>query len=151
DPSGRYVVANSWKLSTDPQQPFYPPYPGQPGGGTFTGTISVIDLDPVTNSVTIAPASEPPNPTSQPTANFTFSTTDSVATVACQLDGAAFGLCTTPTSMSYSGLGAGSHTFVVQSTDASGNVSSDSYTWTIGNAPPVNTSPPAITGSASQG
>jgi hypothetical protein len=151
DSTGRYLIANSYKLSTDPAQPLYPPFPLQPGGPTFTGTISVIDLDPVTNTVTIAPASEPPNPTSQSTANFTFTTADSVATQACQLDAGGFGLCTTPTSMSYTGLSAGSHTFVVHSTDAAGNVASDSYTWTISSAPPVNTSPPTIAGSASQG
>lgn len=130
DPSGRYLAVVSPYLSTQSRVD-YPPYPGQPNGPTITGTVTTIDLDPNPISVTIAPASEPPNPTTQTTASFTFSTNDDVSTVRCSLDGAAFGLCTSATTASYSGLGSGSHTFTVEAIDASGNTATDSYTWTV--------------------
>jgi hypothetical protein len=130
DPSGRYLEVVSPYLSTQSRVD-YPPYPGQPNGPTITGTVTTVDLNPNAISATIAPASEPPNPTTQTTASFTFSTNDDVSTVRCSLDGAAFGLCTSATTASYSGLANGSHTFTVEAIDASGNVASDSYTWTV--------------------
>ena len=52
DSTGGYVIANSPYLSTQ-SNATYPPYPGQPGGPTLTGTISVIKLDPNPIGVTI--------------------------------------------------------------------------------------------------
>ncbi len=130
DPAGRYVIAVSPFLSTD-TQPIYPPYPFDPGGSTLTGTAAVIALDPVAITVAIAPPSKPPNPTVQTSANFTFSTSDAVASVRCRLDNAVSGLCTGATTQTYTSLTPGSHTFAVSATDAAGNVASDSYTWTI--------------------
>jgi hypothetical protein len=135
DPTGRYVIAVSPFLSTDPQ-PIYPPYPFDPGGPTLTGTVAVVALDPVPITVTIAPSSEPPNPTTQTSANFTFSTSDAVASVRCRLDSAASGLCTSATTQAYPSLTPGSHTFTVAATDAAGIVASDSYTWTITSSAP---------------
>jgi hypothetical protein len=142
---GTYVVANSPRLSTE-SNPLYPPFPGQAGGPTTTGTISMIQLDPTPITVTIAPGSKPVDPTTQTTANFTFSTSDSVASDACSLDGAPLAPCGTETSQSYSSLPLGRHTFTVQATDAADITSQDSYSWTIGLAP-TPTSPPAISGS----
>jgi hypothetical protein len=131
DPTGRYVVASSPYLSTE-KQPLYPPFPGTPGAPTLTGTDSVITLDPVPIVVTIAPASKPKNPTNTKSASFSFSTSDAIATVACKLDGGAFGLCTTPGTQVYPSLAKGSHTFTVQATDAAGATSTASYMWTVG-------------------
>ena len=149
DPSGRYVIASSPFLSTQGFN-LYPPVAGQPGGPTATGTVSVITLDPVAIAVSITPSSEPANPTQLTTANFAFSTNDSVASVSCQLDGAPLGLCTSATSQQYSSLGSGPHTFTVQATDSAGNTASASYAWTVtgGTGGPVNTLPPTISGSA---
>jgi hypothetical protein len=102
----------------------------------------VIDLDPAPIAVTIG--AEPPNPSNQTSANFSFSVNDNVSTVRCKLDGGAFGLCTTPTTQSYTGLTNGSHTFTVQATDAAGNNVTGSYTWTISiPAPTVSITTPA--------
>jgi hypothetical protein len=130
DPTSRYVISASPLLSTQ-SNPIYPPFPPAPLAPTITGTVAAIQLDPAAIGVTIAPGSEPPNPTTQTSANFTFSTTDAVSSVACSLDGATASSCTTPTSQSYSSLPRRSHTFTVQATDAAGKVAKASYSWTI--------------------
>ena len=129
DSTGRFLIATSPFLATE-SQAIYPPYPLQ-GGPTATGTVSVIDLDPSPIAVTIAPSSEPANPTVLSSASFTFSVSDPVSTVQCQLDRAPFGPCSSSTSQAYSSLGVGSHTFTVQATDAAGNTAASSYTWVI--------------------
>ena len=146
DTSGRYVVANSPELSTESGlNGVYPPFT------PTTGTISVIDMIPNPIGVTIAPASEPANPTTQTSASFSFATTDDVSTVACARDTASFSACTSPTTQTYSGLSIGSHTFTVQTTDAAGHTATDSYTWTINPPAPTNSAVPTISGTAAQG
>ena len=130
DSSGRFLIATSPFLATESQATF-PPYPLQQGGPTATGTVSVIDLDPSPIAVTIAASSEPANPTVLTSASFTFSVSDPVSTVQCQLDGAPLGPCSSPGGQAYSSLAVGSHTFTVQATDAAGNAASSSYTWVI--------------------
>jgi Chitobiase/beta-hexosaminidase C-terminal domain/Bacterial Ig-like domain len=62
-------------------------------------------------------------------ATFSF-TGEAGATFECQLDGGAFGACTSP--KPYTLLADGSHTFNVRQRDAAGNASPNaSYTWTI--------------------
>ncbi len=141
DSTGTYVVANSPYLSTQSNS-IYPPY------AALTGTVSVIRLDPTLIGVSIS--ANPPNPTTQTGASFTFAPTDAVSTLSCSLDGAPLGPCTTATTQVYSGLAAGTHTFTVKAADAAGNVSSASYSWTIQQAP-ANTIAPSISGTASPG
>jgi hypothetical protein len=145
--TGRYLVATAPRLTSD-RAVTYPPYPLQTSGPTNTGTVSVIDLEPSPLSVSIAPASEPANPTSH-SANFSFAASDAVTTVQCSLDGAAPGPCTSPTTASYGSLGVGNHTFTVTATDATGATAQASYTWTIG--APHNSALPKISGTAQQG
>jgi hypothetical protein len=63
----------------------------------------------------------------------------------CALDASAPGPCTSPTSQSYSGLTAGSHTFTVRATDSSGHTASASDTWVVA-APPQSAAAPKVTG-----
>lgn len=149
DSSGAHLVASSPYLSTQKQRT-YPPFPLQSGGPFATGTLSDITLDPSAIAVSISPASEPTNPTAQTSASFSFSVDDAVAAVQCQLDGGLWLPCTTYTSQTYSSLGAGSHTFVVQATDSAGNTSSANYSWSV-TAPPESAEPPSISGSAIEG
>jgi hypothetical protein len=144
DSSGRFLIAASPFLATQ-TQPLYPPYPLQ-SGPTITGTMSVVDLDPSPIAVTITPSSEPANPTVQTSASFTFSVSDPVSTVQCQLDGAPFGPCSGPTSQAYSALGLGTHSFTVQATDAPGNTATSSYTWVVvqPSGPPVGPTTPVL-------
>jgi hypothetical protein len=152
-PSGRYVVTTAPNLSTE-TNPLYPLYPLS-GGPTNTGTVSVIDLEPSPLSMTVAQSSEPANPTTQTSANFTFAPSDAVTDVECSLDGAPLGACATPTTATYSSLAVGTHHFTVQATDATGATAQASYAWTIvkptvTSAPKV-TSAPTISGTAQQG
>ncbi len=149
-----YVVGSSPYLSGQ-SNITYPTFPA-PGLSSplNTGTISAIQLDPVAaDTPTINPSSEPGTSgqpyTTSASASFSFSTADTVSTVACSLDGSAYAPCTTLTSAQYSGLALGSHTFTVQATDAAGNNSTASYSWTIqaSQPPPTNTAVPVITGS----
>lgn len=163
-----YVAAtSSYQPTGESGSDLYPPFPpgisaypptppfsyGTSGNTDKTGTVVAIQVDPVTNSVAITPSSEPPSTTTETTARFSFSTADAVATVACSLDGAAYLPCATPTTMGYTSLAVGSHTFTVQSTDASGNTTSGQYTWNIGppTGPPADATPPTISGTAQLG
>jgi hypothetical protein len=152
DPTGRYMLMTSPDLPSE-SGTNYPPFPNQPGGPTATGTVSVLTLDPTPVAVSISSSSKPPNPTSQTTANFVFSTSDYVVSLECQLDGAPLSPCQSSSGQSYSALGAGSHTFLVQATDAAGNTATSSYTWVVTGATgaPGNTSPPTISGRPVQG
>jgi sugar lactone lactonase YvrE len=68
-------------------------------------------------------------------ATFTFSTTDSSASLECQLDSGPWTGCTSP--KSYSGLTIGSHTFQVRATNAEATESTPAgYEWSV-TAPPL--------------
>src|SRR4051794_22516615 len=63
-------------------------------------------------------SSSPANPTNATSASFTFSAPPSGGSNQCRLDAGSMGSCTTPTTKTYSGLAAGSHTFSVQAVDS---------------------------------
>jgi len=129
-PASTDVIATSPFLQTQ-SNILYPPFPNQ-GGPANTGTVNAISLIPSPIAVQIATSSEPPLVSLQNSANFAFSANDTVSTPRCQLDGGPFGLCTSATTMSYTGLPLGPHTFAVQAIDAAGNLSAAaSYTWTV--------------------
>ncbi|HEY7422171.1 MAG TPA: hypothetical protein VH541_09170, partial [Gaiellaceae bacterium] len=148
DPTSQYAISTSPWRSTE-FRTLYPPFPFQPGGPVNTGTVNVIQLDPAPINVTIS--STPPSTTGMATADFAFQANDDVSTTRCQLDGGALGLCTTPTSQSYSGLALGAHTFTVEAIDSAGNTATASYSWTISASAPANTQPPQISGTAAVG
>jgi hypothetical protein len=140
--SGRFVYSTSPYLSTQ-TQPLYPPYPAPAGtASAVTGTFSSIDLAPTPISVSITSTSKPASQTTLTSASFQFSVSLAVSTPRCRLDGASYGLCTSPTSQTYSGLTPGVHTFQVQATDAAGNSATDGYTWTV--FPVVATVAPSV-------
>jgi hypothetical protein len=143
DATGHTMLLTSPRLSTQ-SGTGYPPWPAA------TGTLSTLTLDPQPIAVPLVKSSEPPNPTTQTSASFSFSPDDMVEASSCQLDGGAFTPCQSYNSQQYSGLAPGSHTFVVEATDAAGNVASSSYTWTI-DAAPVDTASPTISGTPAQG
>ena len=166
DSTGRHLVATSPRLPAE-SGVTYPPYP-LAGGPTNTGTVSVIDLEPVPLSVSVA--SGPANGTTSTSANITFDVSDTVTTLSCSLDGAAAVPCPTGktgTTASYSSLGVGTHTVGVTATNPTGQSAQATYTWTITTPPPptttttttpppstsapVNTSAPVLSGTAQQG
>jgi hypothetical protein len=94
----------------------------QSGAASFTWTIDTTA--PPTPVITSTPA----NPTNQTSASFSFSDTEAGVSLLCQLDGSAFGACSSP--KTYSGVSQGSHTFAVKAQDAAGNQSgAASFTW----------------------
>jgi hypothetical protein len=75
--------------------------------------------------------------------SFTFSADKNPVSFRCQLDSAALVPCSSPNA--YSPLAEGQHTFVVQATDALGNVGTTKYVWTIDLTKPsatITSSPP---------
>jgi hypothetical protein len=107
-----------------------------------------IDLSPPDTTITVSPAS----PTSLTDASFSFTSTEPGSTFECQLDGGAYGACTSP--RSYSGLASGTHTFQVRATDPVGNTDPTpaSGSWTIDNVAPtaaIDFGPADPTGSTS--
>jgi large repetitive protein len=106
------------------------------GGNQSAAAIFTWNVD---TSVPPTPviASTPANPTNQTSASFSFADTETGVSFQCQLDGSAFGACSSP--KTYSGLSQGTHTFSVQAQDAAGNQSAAaSFTWVIDTtAPPT--------------
>ncbi|MFT3713585.1 MAG: Ig-like domain-containing protein [Archangium sp.] len=114
-----------------------------PTPATYAWTV---DLTPPDTTIT----SQPPAVSNSTSAAFTFTSTEAGSTFQCSLDGAAFGACPA----SYTGLGNGSHTFAVRSTDPAGNTDPTpaSYTWTVDTVAPdttITSGPPALTNSTS--
>jgi large repetitive protein len=83
----------------------------------------------------------PANPTNQTSATFTYTDSQAVTKFQCSLDGAAFADCgtTRPSSKTYSGLAAGSHTFQVRAFVQQGNLTSSptSYSWVVDQTAPT--------------
>ena len=92
-----------------------------------------------TPSITVKPA----NPTNLQSASFTYTDSSTITKFQCQLDGGAWtdcGTVKTGSSISYSGLAAGSHTFQVRAVYNSTTSSPCSYTWVIDRTAPTVTS-----------
>jgi hypothetical protein len=87
----------------------------------------------------IDPGSGPPPVTSDTSARFSFSSSESGSTFECSLDGGAFAPCTPPTT--YTGLPEGPHSFQVAATDRSGltDESPASRDWTVDTTSPETT------------
>jgi hypothetical protein len=110
-----------------------------PLGATFPPPS---DTTPPETTITSAPSGT----VTSTSASMGFSSSESGSTFACQLDGSAWGACSSP--KSYSGLSAGTHTFSVRATDAAGNVDPTPATssWTVSSSPPPPPPPPPTGG-----
>jgi uncharacterized protein YkwD len=85
---------------------------------------------------TVSLTSTPASSTSSTTASFGWTTSGSLSSTTCSLDGASPAACSSP--RSYSGLTAGSHSFVVTVSNSSGANSAD-FSWTVtDSAPPTD-------------
>lgn len=97
-----------------------------------------VDATPAARTVTVdlTPPdirldSTPPLQSTSANATFTFSATEGGSTLECNLDGAGFRACVSPSSLT--GLSKGTHTFQVRARDAVGNLDATpaSHTWVI--------------------
>jgi hypothetical protein len=92
---------------------------------------------------------KPPSLTNQTIGGFSFGSNKPDSTFDCELDGAGFLPCTSPSL--YTGLGDGSHTFAVQATAVTTGPPT-TYTWTVDTIAPdttITSSPPTPSSSAS--
>jgi large repetitive protein len=105
-------------------------------GYSYSNALTV-DTTPPQTFLDAAPSGV----TSSTTASFSFHGTDALSqagmTFECQLDGGAWGLCSSP--VSYYNLANGSHTFSVEAVDGAGNLDTTgrTTTWTINTALPA--------------
>jgi hypothetical protein len=125
--------------------------------GTYTFEVLAVDwsgntsgvqflswtVDKTAPSVSITSGPSAFSFSNEPSPTFVFSRGDA-ASVQCSLDSAPFGPCTGSTSQSYSNLSDGSHTFQLKATDAVGNTSQTSRTWTIDSVAPNTTLDPGV-------
>jgi hypothetical protein len=105
------------------------------GAGNQGDASRAFSVDTVAPGVTIT--SGPAGVTADSTPTFTFASPDAGATFACRVDGGAWGACTSPHTTA--ALADGDHAFEVQATDAAGNTSSDSRTFTVDTTTPTVT------------
>jgi hypothetical protein len=92
---------------------------------TLVGPQPTVVVDGTAPTVTVT---GPPNPTNATSASLEFAASEP-STFRCKLDDGAFAACTSP--HRYTGLANGSHTFVVEATDALGDAAEASHTWTV--------------------
>ncbi|MCL4858862.1 MAG: right-handed parallel beta-helix repeat-containing protein, partial [Caldilineaceae bacterium] len=99
---------------------------------SHTWTIISPDLTAPETLITAGPAAT----TTDTSATFSFTANEAGVTFECALDGAAFAGCVSP--VTYTGLGAGAHSFAVRAVDSAGNTDPTpaTYTWTV--TTPVN-------------
>ncbi len=138
------------------------PVPTEMADGNYTVQASQVDLAGNTGSGTshFTVDTTPPQTfldaapvgvTSSTSATFVFHSTDALSqantTYQCELDGGAWGTCSSP--QTYFNLADGTHTFSVVATDGAGNTdpTGQTVTWTINSALPAVTLQSPVNGS----
>ncbi|MBI5140418.1 MAG: hypothetical protein HZA94_03170 [Candidatus Vogelbacteria bacterium] len=109
------------------------------GDTSMSSGVLSVRIDALAPDTTITASSQPANPTTSASANFSFTSSETISTFECKLDTGSFTTCATP--KSYSALSSGSHTFSVRATDLAGNTDATPaiYTWVVESLlPPSN-------------
>jgi hypothetical protein len=109
-------------------------YPADAVGNVRLAATSTFNLDKTPPPAPIL-TSSPANPTSATTAGFSFTDSETTATLSCSLDGATVTSCTSP--KNYTGLVQGTHTVAVTATDVHGNTATTNFAWVVDTAPPT--------------
>jgi len=121
---------------------------------TVLGVLGVAAAVTAVASATGSPpapsiSSSPANPTNATSASFTYTDSAAITKFQCKLDSGSFADCgtTRPSTKTYSGLAAGSHTFQVKAVSGSETSSATSSTWVIDLSAPTVVSINRIGGS----
>jgi uncharacterized protein YkwD len=107
------------------------------GSGSVSATYSWTVTAPSSSAPSVALTSVPASSTTATSATFAWSTTGTVTSTTCTLDGVA-AACVSP--KSYAGLAPGTHSFRVTVANGAGSASS-SYTWTVTSGTTYTTRP----------
>jgi glycosyl hydrolase family 16 len=110
------------------------PSVGTDAVGNSNSPIALTGVSVLPPAPTVAITSHPDPSTTATDAGFVWTTSGTVTTTSCTLDGGTPASCTSP--QTYSNLSLGAHTFTVTATNSSGS-GSDTYSWTI--LPPAPT------------
>jgi RNA polymerase sigma factor (sigma-70 family) len=103
-------------------------------------SVAWLFVPPDTTPPTVTIASTPSASTTETSASFTFTASETGVTFECSLDAGAYAGCTSPAA--YQALGVGGHTFAVRGRDQAGNIGQPaSFAWSIV-APPPPPPPP---------
>lgn len=115
------------------------------------GTVTSLKSAPLAIVIETTPpvpsfVSTPPNPDTNTSPSFLFSSNQTGSTFTCSLDSATYVACTSPQTPS---VGFGPHTFAVMAMDLAGNISTSpaSYAWSV--LPPTPAAPALAAGSDS--
>src|ERR1700683_3511186 len=110
---------------------------GAAGLAAYFATVAFAVSAPPAPTIT----SSPSNPTTSTSATFDYKDTQSGVTFKCSLDSSAFSACAS--SIAYSSLAQGSHTFKVEAVSSTATGSATSYTWSVVPPAPTITSEPS--------
>jgi len=113
----------------------------EPTSYAWTVDNSLEDTTPPETAIT----SKPPDPSTSPSASFSYSSSEPGSHFECKLDGGSFAGCPA-TGISYAGLAEGSHSFQVRAIDASNNVDPTpaGYSFSVVLSPVQAGPPPAV-------
>ena len=105
-------------------------------GNTGTSAKATVTIDNTPPDTTIT--AHPSDPSSG-SSSFSFASSEPGSSFQCSLDGAPYGACSSPRTLS--GLTDGTHTFAVEAIDAAGNTDPTpaSFTWTVDTTSPDTT------------
>jgi uncharacterized protein YkwD len=129
--SGLEVGAHSFRVSVSNSS--------GSGGATYSWKVTAPAPPPPAPAPTVSLTSGPGSSTMSTAASFGWTTTGTVSSTTCSLDGQTAVACSSP--KSYSGLTAGAHSFRVTVSNTAGSAAA-TYAWTVTSSTP----PPPSTG-----
>lgn len=115
--------------------------PRPQGSAIDIGAYELADTTPPDTTITAGPANG--SSISDPTPEFSFTSTEPGSTFTCSVDGGSYAACTSP--LTTPTLAVGAHTFSVRARDSAGNVDPSPASRAFTVAAPPDTTPPETT------
>ncbi len=145
DTSAPYAV--SWDTSTLSDGPKVLRATATDNVGHTAAVTRSVAVDKVPGAPVTSITSQPADPSANTTPTFGFGSSETPSTFECRIDGAGWGSCPSPHTVTPA-LGDGSHTLEVRASDAAGNqdATPESYTWAVDATAPTGalTAPAAL-------